>query len=280
MISESTLSFLAERARIIRAHVIRMVYAAQSGHIGPSLSIADLLSALYFQIMRIDPRNPGWPERDRFILSKGHGCSAWYAALAERGYFPVEELLTFRRLGSRLQGHPDMAKTPGVDMTSGSLGHGLAAGLGMALAARLDGLDYRTYVILGDGEIQEGLVWEAALAAPRLGLDNLVAILDCNRWQSGGAVEEILPLEPLAEKWRAFGWSTQEIDGHDLKAILEALERARAVEGRPSVLIARTIKGRGVSFMENDNKWHMTPPTREEAVAALEELGEKGVDLP
>jgi len=272
MISRGSLAMLEEKARAIRAHVIRMVYAAQSGHIGPSLSIADLLAALYFQVLRIDPRNPREPARDRFILSKGHGCSAWYAALAERGYFPPEELLTFRRLGSRLQGHPDMAKTPGVDMTAGSLGHGLSAGLGMALAARIDGLDYRTYVILGDGEIQEGLIWEAAMAAPQIKLDNLVAMIDYNRWQSGGTVGEIMPLEPLPEKWKAFGWAAQEIDGHDMKAILEAFDLAQATKGQPSVIIAHTIKGKGVSFMENDNKWHMTPPTKEEAEAALREL--------
>jgi len=270
--SSDVLKALEEKARIIRAHVIRMVYAAQSGHIGPSLSIADLLAALYFHVLRIDPQNPRWPERDRFILSKGHGCSAWYAALAERGYFPKEELLTFRRLGTRLQGHPDMAKTPGVDMTAGSLGHGLSAGLGMALAARIDGLDYRTYVILGDGEIQEGLVWEAAMAAPQAQLDNLVAIIDYNGWQSGGAVGEILPLEPLAEKWKAFGWATQEIDGHSMEAILRAFELAQATKGQPSTIIAHTIKGKGVSFMENDNRWHMTPPTKEEEEAALREL--------
>jgi transketolase len=256
-----------------------MVYAAQSGHIGPSLSIADLLSALYFQVMRIDPRNPRWPARDRFILSKGHGCCAWYAALAERGYFPQGELLTFRQLGSRLQGHPDMAKTPGVDMTAGSLGHGLSAGLGVALAARIDRLDYRTYVILGDGEIQEGLVWEAAMAAPQARLDNLVAIIDYNGWQSGGAVGEILPLEPLSEKWKAFGWSAQEIDGHRMESILRAFDLARATQGQPSVIIAHTTKGKGVSFMENDNKWHMTPPTKEEAEAALRELLGEEVSL-
>ncbi len=279
MVSLDTLRSLEERARAIRAHVIRMVYTAQSGHIGPSLSIADILAVLYFQVMRIDPRNPAWPARDRLVLSKGHGCAAWYAALSERGYFPQEELLTFRRLGSRLQGHPDMAKTPGVDMTAGSLGHGLSAGLGMALAARIDGLDYRTYVILGDGEIQEGLVWEAAMAAPQAGLGNLVAIIDYNGWQSGGAVGEIMSLEPLAAKWQAFGWATQEIDGHNLEAILGALDRAQAPQGQPSAIIAHTIKGKGVSFMENDNKWHMTAPTREEAERALVELLGKEVRL-
>ena len=279
MVSSDTLHELEEKARSIRAHVIRMVYAAQSGHIGPSLSIADFLAALYFHVMRVRPENPGWPDRDRFVLSKGHGCSAWYAALAERGYFPKEELLTFRRLHSRLQGHPDMAKTPGVDMTSGSLGHGLSAGIGMALAARIDGLAYRTYVILGDGEIQEGLIWEAAMAAPRLGLDNLVAIVDYNRWQSGGSVGEIMPLEPLSMKWQAFGWATQEIDGHDMGAILDAFARAQGARGGPSAIIAHTVKGKGVSFMENENKWHMTAPTREEAEAALRELTREEVRL-
>jgi transketolase len=279
MVSSDTLHELEEKARSIRAHVIRMVYAAQSGHIGPSLSIADFLAALYFHVMRVRPEHPGWPDRDRFVLSKGHACSAWYAALAERGYFPKEELLTFRRLHSRLQGHPDMAKTPGVDMTSGSLGHGLSAGIGMALAARIDGLAYRTYVILGDGEIQEGLIWEAAMAAPRLGLDNLVAIVDYNRWQSGGSVGEIMPLEPLSMKWQAFGWATQEIDGHDMGAIIEAFARAQGARGGPSAIIAHTVKGKGVSFMENENKWHMTAPTREEAETALRELTREEVRL-
>ncbi len=279
MVSSDILVDLEKKARTIRAHVIRMVYAAQSGHIGPSLSIADFLAALYFHVMRVKPEDPGWPRRDRLVLSKGHGCSAWYAALAERGYFPKEELLTFRRLGSRLQGHPDMAKTPGVDMTAGSLGHGLSAGLGMALGARIDGFDYRTFVILGDGEIQEGLIWEAAMAAPRLGLDNLVAIVDYNRWQSGGAVGEIMPLEPLSSKWEAFGWATQEIDGHDMEAILEAFNLAEKTKGRPAAIIAHTTKGKGVSFMENDNKWHMTAPTREEAEVALRELEGEEVRL-
>jgi transketolase len=279
MVSSDILVDLEKKARMIRAHVIRMVYAAQSGHIGPSLSIADFLAALYFHVMRVKPEDPGWPRRDRLVLSKGHGCSAWYAALAERGYFPKEELLTFRRLGSRLQGHPDMAKTPGVDMTAGSLGHGLSAGLGMALGARIDGFDYRTFVILGDGEIQEGLIWEAAMAAPRLGLDNLVAIVDYNRWQSGGAVEEIMPLEPLSSKWEAFGWAAQEIDGHDMEAILEAFSLAGKTKGRPVAIIAHTTKGKGVSFMENDNKWHMTAPTREEAEVALRELEGEEVRL-
>lgn len=279
MISQKSLSDLEAKTRAIRASVIRMVYTAQSGHIGPSLSIADLLAVLYFQVLRIDPANPGWPARDRLVLSKGHACAGWYAALAERGYFPKEELLTFRQLHSRLQGHPDMVKTPGVDMTAGSLGHGLSAGLGMALAARIDGLNYRTYVILGDGEIQEGLIWEAAMAAPQVKLDNLVAIIDYNRWQSGGAVGEIMPLEPLSLKWQAFGWATQEIDGHNLRAILEAFARAEATKGQPSAIISHSTKGKGVSFMENDNKWHMTAPTREEAEKALQELLEEEVRL-
>jgi transketolase len=273
MVSPEILLDLKKKARLVRAHVIRMVYTAQSGHIGPSLSIADFLAALYFHVMRVNPEDPGWPGRDRFVLSKGHGCSAWYAALAERGYFPKEELLTFRRLRSRLQGHPDMAKTPGVDMTAGSLGHGLSAGIGMALAARIDGLGYRTYVILGDGEIQEGLIWEAAMAAPRLGLDNLVAIIDYNRWQSGGAVGEIMPLEPLSLKWQAFGWATKEIDGHDMEAILEAFAWAQGVKGHPSAIIAHTVKGKGVSFMENQPAWHAKAPNDEELARALAEIG-------
>lgn len=269
----SDLAELSERARRLRQHVVRVSYESQTSHVGTALSCADILAALYFNIMRVDPRNPGWPDRDRFIMSKGHGCAAWYAALAERGFFPVEELRTFRRLGSRLQGHPDMSKLPGVEMTAGSLGHGLAAGIGIAIGNKLDGRPGRVYVLLGDGESQEGLVWEAALAAPRFRLDNLVAVVDYNHWQSGGSVDETMPLEPLADKWRAFGWHVVEVNGHDLRALLDAFAEAAETIDRPTTVIAHTTKGKGVSFMENDNLWHAKPPSKAEAERALRELG-------
>lgn len=228
------------------------------GHPGASLSIIEILTALYFDVMRIDPAAPRDPDRDRFVLSKGHGCMALYAALARRGYFDRAHLATFRHADSLLQGHPDMRKTPGVDMTSGSLGHGLSAAVGMALDARMRGSSSVTYVVLGDGELQEGLVWEAAMAAAKYGLDTLVAIVDCNGLQSGGRVADIMPLDPIAPRWKAFGWHTIEVEGHDVDAIVGAL-RSRA-EGRPTVILARTIKGKGEPRMEGDNRWHQACP--------------------
>lgn len=267
---------LKERSRVIRGHIVRMSHWSNSSHVGTALSSADIITALYFGEMRVDPRRPDWPDRDRFILSKGHGCAAWYAALAEKGYLPVEELRTFRKLGTRLQGHPEMSRLPGIEMTSGSLGHGLSAGLGMALGVRLDGRDARVYVLLGDGEIQEGLVWEAALTAPNMKVGNLMAIVDYNRWQSGGAVGEIMELEPLVDKWRAFGWTTVEVDGHDYGQLLETFAKFKhAPAGRPTAVIAHTTKGKGVSFMENDNLWHGKAPSVEEARRALAELGQE-----
>ena len=266
------LAEVRRRATRLRQHIVRVSHQSQTGHVGTALSCADIVAALYFGVMRVDPANPLWPDRDRFILSKGHGCAALYAALAERGFFPIEELDTFRRLGSRLQGHPDMSKLPGVEMTAGSLGHGLAAGLGMALGLKMDDRPGRVYVIIGDGESQEGLIWEAALAAPRFGLGNLVAIVDHNGWQSGGAVGTTVPLEPLADKWRAFGWRTVEVDGHDLDALVDAFARAADVADRPTAIIAHTTKGKGVSFMENDNIWHAKAPSATELETALREL--------
>jgi transketolase len=229
------------------------------GHPGASLSIVDLLTALYFEVMRVDPARPEWPERDRLVLSKGHGCIALYAALAHRGFFDREHLWTFRRAGSILQGHPDMRKTPGVDMTSGSLGHGLSAGVGLALAARARRGRSRTYVVLGDGELQEGLVWEAAMAAAKYALDTLVALVDCNGLQSSGRVDDVMPVEPLADKWRAFGWQVERIDGHDMRAIVAAIAAAGSAS-KPTVILARTIKGKGVPYMEGDNRWHQATP--------------------
>ncbi|MBI4297171.1 MAG: transketolase [Chloroflexi bacterium] len=249
-----------------------MLAEAGSGHPGGSLSAVDILTALYFRIMRHNPRQPRWPDRDRFILSKGHAAPALYAALAEAGYFPVEELRMLRRLGSPLQGHTDMTATPGVEMSSGSLGQGLSFGLGVALAARLDGKDYRVYVLLGDGECDEGQVWEATMAASHLRMDNIAAIVDRNQLQLDGWTRDIMSLEPLAEKWRAFGWHCLEVDGHDVEAVVSALEASRQVKGKPTVIIAHTIKGKGVSFMENNVDFHGRSPNAQELAKALEEL--------
>jgi len=266
---------LEEKAGAIRRHVIEMTAAARSGHPGGSLSAADILSALYFRVMRIDPSRPDWPERDRFVLSKGHAAPALYAALAERGFFPVEELETLRRLHSRLQGHPDMRKTPGVEASTGSLGQGLSMANGMALAARLDGRDWRVYVLLGDGECEEGQVWEAAMAAAHYRLDNVTAFLDYNGLQIDGPIERVMSPTPLDQKWRAFGWHVAVIDGHDFDQILGAVEEAKKTKGQPTMIIARTIKGKGVRFMENEVDWHGKAPTPEQAEQALRDL-EKG----
>jgi transketolase len=263
---------LERMAAQIRCDIVEMTYKAQAGHPGGSLSAADIITALYFRVMRIDPCRPDWPDRDRFILSKGHACPAWYSALGERGYFEREHLGTLRRLDSILQGHPVMQKTPGVDMSAGSLGQGLSVGLGMALAAKLRGKDYRVWVIIGDGETQEGSIWEAAMAAAAHGVDNLTAILDCNRIQNDDFVDNVLPMGPLAPKWKAFGWDVQEIDGHDMAQIVTALQASRTVKGKPSMIIAHTIKGKGVSFMENNPAWHGRAPNDREAAQALAEI--------
>jgi transketolase len=246
-----------------------MIGTAGSGHPGGSLSAADILTALYFSVMQLDPADPSWPERDRFVLSKGHAAPALYAVLAERGYFPVEELKGLRRLGSILQGHPDMKSTPGVEASTGSLGQGLSFAVGLAAAAKLDGAPWRVYVVLGDGELQEGQVWEAAMAAAHFGLDNLTAIVDNNGLQIDGPVEKVMSIEPVADKWRAFGWQVTNIDGHDFGQILGALAQARETAGRPAVIIARTIKGRGVPFMENRAEWHGKAPSAEQLEEAL-----------
>jgi len=266
-------------ATAVRRSVIGAIHHAGAGHVGGPLSATDLLAVLYFHELRIDPADPSWPDRDRFIFSKGHSSIALYATLAERGYFPTTELLTFDQLGSRLQGHPDMLVTPGVDMSTGSLGQGLSPGLGMALAARLADKDYRTYVMIGDGEAQEGQIWEASMVAARYGVDNLCAILDWNGlqqygWAQAGERPEdrMNPLVDPAGKWRAFGWHVIELDGHDLPAIVAALDEARSTTGRPTMLIAHTVKGKGVSFMEGDYLWHAKPISDEECERALAEL--------
>lgn len=243
-------------ANDLRCLVIRMIHRAGSGHPGGALSAADIVATLYFSVLRIDPARPDWPDRDRFVLSKGHACPVVYAALARRGFFPVEELWTLRKLGSRLQGHPDVRKTPGIDATTGSLGQGISVACGLALAAKIDARGYRVYTMVGCGESQEGQVWEAAMCAAHYKLDNLTAIVDYNRLQLDGTLAEIMEIEPLAEKWGAFGWRVLEIDGHNFVEIQEALSTARATTGQPTVIIARTIKGKGVSFMENQVKWH------------------------
>jgi transketolase len=263
---------LEKMAKQLRRHVITMIAAAGSGHPGGSLSAADIVAALYFKVMRHDPKNPQWPDRDRFILSKGHAAPILYAALAECGYFPVEELSTLRKLGSRLQGHTDRTLTPGVEMSAGSLGQGLSFGIGVALAGRLDKRDYHVYVLLGDGECEEGQIWEAAMSAPHFQMDNLTAIVDNNGIQLDGRCCDIMGLEPLADKWRAFNWHVIEIDGHDIKQILRAVKQAREIKGRPTVIIAHTVKGKGVSFMENNVDFHGKAPTAQEAEMALKEL--------
>jgi len=269
---EKTIEKLENKANAIRKHIIEMISNAEGGHIGGALSIADIMTVLYFYILRIDPENPEWEDRDRVVLSKGHASAAWYAALAERGYFPREELLTFDHINSRLQGHPDMNKTPGVDMSSGSLGQGISAALGMALAARYLKKTYRTFVILGDGETQEGQVWEAVMVAANYKADNLIAILDYNKLQLFGETNKIMNIEPVIEKWQVFGWNTIEINGHRINEIIQALENAVKFEGKPTIIVAHTIKGKGVSFMENKVEWHALPPTKKQAKQALNEL--------
>ncbi|MCC6859838.1 MAG: transketolase [Bryobacterales bacterium] len=256
----------------LRRDIVRMIGAAKSGHPGGALSAVEILVTLYFDVMRHDPKNPAWEDRDRCILSKGHGVPVLYAVLAEAGYTPKDALNTLRKLGSPYQGHPDKRFIPALEASTGSLGQGLSIGLGMALAARLDGRDFRTYVILGDGEIQEGQVWEGAMFAAFHKVDNIVAIVDYNRIQLDGFVKDIMELEPLAAKWQGFGWHVIELDGHDIPALRSAFAEAASVKGKPSVLIAHTVKGKGVSFMENNPKFHGTAPTPAEVELALQEL--------
>ncbi|MBI2853463.1 MAG: transketolase [Chloroflexi bacterium] len=267
-----SLQDLEQMARKLRRHVITMIAKSASGHPGGSLSAADIVTALYFRVLQHRPAEPRWPDRDRFILSKGHAAPVLYAALAESGYFPVEELGTLRQLDSRLQGHPDANLTPGVEMPSGSLGQGLSFGVGVALAGRLDHRNYHVYVLLGDGECDEGQVWEAAMAAAHYRLDSLTAIVDHNGQQLDGCCSDIMNVEPLADKWRSFGWEASETDGHSIEQLINSLEQASQVKGKPSVIIARTIKGKGVSFMERNLSFHGKAPTAEEAARALKEL--------
>lgn len=266
------ISFLKEKAKEIRKSIVSMITEAKSGHPGGSLSATDILTALYFSEMNVDPANPKMEGRDRFVLSKGHAAPAIYATLAEKGYFSKDELMTLRKFGSRLQGHPDMKKLPGIEISTGSLGQGLSVANGMALNAKIFDENYRTYVVLGDGEIQEGQIWEAAMTAAHYKLDNLCAFLDSNNLQIDGNVSEIMGVEPLDKKWEAFGWNVIKIDGHDFEQILSALDKAREYKGKPTMIIAKTIKGKGVSFMENVCGFHGVAPTLEELERALAEL--------
>jgi transketolase len=272
MKTSHSLEELQAIAKRVRRHIIEMTGAAGSGHPGGSLSATEILVTLYFDVMRHKPDDPDWPERDRFILSKGHAAPVLYAALAEAGYTPEEELKTLRKLGSMYQGHPDRRFLPVLEASTGSLGQGLSLALGMGLAARLDGSPARTYVVLGDGEIQEGQIWEAAMFGAYHQVDNVVAIVDYNKIQLDGFVKDIMDLEPLVDKWRAFGWHTIELNGHDIPALQAAFSEADSTKGQPTVLVAHTVKGKGVSFMEDNPKWHGVSPSEAEVELALKEL--------
>lgn len=269
---ESLILELEERARQLRLDSLDMIHRRKAGHPGGSLSAAEIVAALFFHQMRLDPQRPDWPERDRFILSKGHASAVLYAALARRGFFPLEDLKAWGELECHLQGHPDRLKTPGVDMTSGLLGHGVAIGAGLSLAARLNKMSYRTYVLLGDGECQAGVVWEGAMTAAKYRLANMTVLVDYNDVQLDGPVHTIMPVEPMPEKWRSFNWSVLEINGHDMGQVLAALDMAAEIHNRPTVIIARTTKGKGVSFMENEAYWHGVPPNDEQLAQAVAEL--------
>ena len=263
---------LEQAARKLRRQILRMIITAGSGHCGGSLSAIDLLTYLYFHALRIRPAEPRWPDRDRFLLSKGHCAPALYAVLAARGFFPEDKLWTLREINSSLQGHPDMKKTPGLDMTTGSLGQGFSCAVGMALAGKMDRRDYRVYVMAGDSEVQTGLLWEAVMMARQHRLDNLIAIIDNNKLQSDGVTEDIVDIEPLAEKWQSFGWEVRRIDGHNFHQIHAAFTESQSPNGQPKVIVADTVKGKGVSFMENVVSWHSGAPNAEQARVALAEL--------
>jgi len=264
---------LTEKARQLRILIIKALHKSQSGHTGGSLSAIDMITALYFCKMRHNPAEPAWEGRDRFVLSKGHAAPALYAALAEAGYFPKEDMMTLRRLGSHLQGHPDSKGTPGVDVCTGSLGQGLSMANGMALGFKLDGKGNRVYVLLGDGELQEGQVWEAAMAAAHYKLDNLCAMVDANNLQIDGEVSRVMNVAPISDKFKAFGWDVISIDGHDMGSIIDVLDTAETVVGKPTVIVARTVKGKGVSFFENKASYHGVTPNDEELPLALQCLG-------
>lgn len=262
-----------ELAAKVRIDVIRSIHSAGSGHPGGSLSAADIVTALYFKEMNIDPADPSKSDRDKFILSKGHAGPVQYAALAERGYYPVSDMMTLRKLGSKFQGHPNMHKVSGIEMSTGSLGQGISVSVGMALANKMDKNPGRVYTLLGDGELQEGIVWEAAMSAAHYGLDNLVAIIDWNGLQIDGKNDDVMTVKPVDEKFAAFGWNVLVIDGHSFDEIFDAFDKARTYKGKPTAIIAKTHKGRGVSFMEDNPGWHGKAPSDEEAKQAVEELG-------
>lgn len=264
---------LEKKANILRKDIIEMLYESQSGHPGGSLSACEILTTLYFKEMNIDPKNPKKEDRDRLVLSKGHAAPVLYAALAEKGYFPKEELLKLRKINSMLQGHPDMKGTPGVDMSTGSLGQGLSAACGIAKSAKIYKKDYRVYTLIGDGELQEGIVWEALMFAAHYKLNNLTVFLDYNGLQIDGKNEEVMTVSPVDEKFKAFGWNVLEIDGHNIPEIIDSIDKAKNEKTKPTVIIAHTIKGKGVSFMENKVDWHGSAPNLEQKEKALEELG-------
>lgn len=264
---------LKEKAKNIRKYIIEMLHESGSGHPGGSLSAADILTVLYFHEMNVDSKNPKAENRDRFVLSKGHAAPVLYATLAEKGYFPKEELLKLRKIDSMLQGHPDMKGTPGVEMSTGSLGQGFSASIGMALAGKLDKKDFRVYTLLGDGELQEGLVWEAAMAAAHFKLNNLTAIVDYNQLQIDGKNEEVMGVDPVGDKFKAFGWNVIEVDGHSIEELIASIDEAKRVDNMPTVLVAKTVKGKGISFMENAVDWHGTAPNADHKQQALRELG-------
>lgn len=260
-------------SKLMRKDIVTMLTESASGHPGGSLSIVDIMSVLFFEEMNIDPLNPKNPDRDRFVLSKGHAAPALYSALARKGYFEVKELMTLRKTGSRLQGHPNMNDLPGIDMSTGSLGQGISASVGMALAGKLDKKDYRVYTILGDGELEEGQVWEAAMSAAHYNLDNLTAFVDNNGLQIDGNIEDVMNPGPIDKKFEAFGWNVLKINGHDYDEIRNAIDRAKNTKGQPTVIICDTVKGKGVSFMENNAGWHGNAPSKEQCEQALKEIG-------
>jgi transketolase len=267
-----SLDKLKEICKDMRADILKMTQAAGSGHPGGSLSAVELMAVLYFNVLNHRPQEPHWPMRDRFILSKGHACPVVYSAMARSGYFPIEELLTLRKLGSRLQGHPNMKALPGLETSSGSLGQGLSVSNGLALAAKIDKKDYHVYCLMGDGELQEGQVWEAAMTAAHYKLDNVCAIVDYNNLQIDGRVEDVMGVAPLKEKWLSFNWHVIEIDGHNLVEVEKAYAEAKEIKGKPSLILAKTIKGKGVSFMEDVAGWHGKAPNQEELEKALQEI--------
>lgn len=268
------ITFLKRKAVEIRMDLLTMIYNARTGHTGGSLSNTDILTVLYYKIMNIDPSDPNWDERDRYVQSKGHSVESLWAILADKGFFPKEELKTFSQFGSRLIGHPNN-KVPGIEMNTGALGHGLPISVGMALAAKMDGKSYKVYTLMGDGEQAEGSVWEGAMAAAQYKLDNLIAIIDRNKLQITGSTEDVMALEPLPDKWRSFGWEVIEVDGHDVEQLVDVFSHTPSVEGKPTMVIANTVKGKGISFAENVGAWHHHVPTKEEYDLAMEELSKQ-----